>query len=390
MPPAHAAAGLRLGFACHWDRERPTTWSGIPWHLLIELQPHADIIDIDPALPSTARHALRLAHVRRANGSWVSPWRSSHVTRRLVERRVRRAAASVNCDVVVQIGDLAAVEQPYFVFQDLSFDVLLAYLDSPNGTALQFPSLSRRAIERARDRQHRLYDHAAGVLAMSHWLAARLVEWSGVPEHKVHVVEPGASALARPGGATPEAHQLPARSRRHRSRLLFIGKDFIRKGGDLVLDAVGELRAAGWDVELTVVGPRRQVQAASPSDGVRFLGRISFEEVSRLFASHDLLVLPSRFEAFGIAFVEALGHGMPCIGRDAFAMPEIIAPGHNGDLVSSDDPAELAQKIVATLANDRVFERCEQQAQGVRRHYSWSRAASDVMGAVTTGLHRSA
>lgn len=389
MPPAHGADGLRLGFACHWDRQRSTTWSGIPWHLLTELQPHADIIDIDPALPSAVRQALRLSHVRRSHGTWVSPWRSSHVTRRLVERRVRRAAASVDCDAVVQIGDLATVRQPYFVFQDLSFDVLLAYLDSPNGTALQFPSLSRRAIERARDRQHHVYEQATGVLAMSHWFADKLVEWSGVPEHKVHVVEPGASALARSGGATPEAHQLPARSRRHRSQLLFIGKDFIRKGGDLVLDAVAELRAAGRDVELTVVGPRRQDQAVAPPDGVRFLGRVSFEEVSQLFASHDLLVLPSRFEAFGIAFVEALGHGMPCIGRDAFAMPEIITPGHNGDLVSSDDPAELAHKIVATLANDRVFELCEQRAQAVRRHYSWSRAASELVGAVTALPHRS-
>ncbi len=64
--------------------------------------------------------------------------------------------------------------------------------------------------------------------------------------------------------------------------------------------------------------------------------------------------MPSRFEAFGIAFIEALAHGVPVIGRSAFAMPEIIRPGKNGALVHTDDPAELASAIMAVLDDPAV------------------------------------
>jgi glycosyltransferase involved in cell wall biosynthesis len=94
--------------------------------------------------------------------------------------------------------------------------------------------------------------------------------------------------------------------------------------------------------------------------------------------------MPSRFEGFGIALVEALSHGLPAIGRRAFAMPEIVRPGDNGDLVTSDDPTELADMVTRLLADDALFERVASQAAGVREYYSWDRAADDVIAVAKT------
>jgi glycosyltransferase involved in cell wall biosynthesis len=60
-------------------------------------------------------------------------------------------------------------------------------------------------------------------------------------------------------------------------------------------------------------------------------------------------------------------------------MPEIVRPGDNGDLVTSEDPAELAGIIARLLADEGVFERAARQADDVRKYYSWSRAAEDVV-----------
>jgi len=121
-----------------------------------------------------------------------------------------------------------------------------------------------------------------------------------------------------------------------------------------------------------------------PPPGVRFLGRLPISQVRELYASHDLFVMPSRFEGFGIALVEALSHGLPAVGRRAFAMPEIVRPGDNGDLVTSDDPAELAEIVARLLADDALFERVASQAAGVREYYSWGRAADDVLAVAKT------
>lgn len=382
------STSMRLGFACHWDPDPPSTWSGTPWRLLAALEEHAQVVELDPRLPTSLQHALRYAHVRRRNGAWTSPWRTSGLTRKMVERRVRRASSGVPCDAVLQIGDLAPFESPYFIYQDLSYDVLLRHFDDPAGTALQFPTLSRRALDRARERQHALYEQATGVLAMSSWFAKTLVEWSGLPENKVHVVRPGACASADAGRVLASPTAPVARSSRHNRRhLLFLGKDFQRKGGDLVLKALQQLRDGGkTGLTLTVVGPRSWPLPTPIPDGVLFLGRIPTSQVAELFAAHDLLVVPSRFEAFGIVFLEALTHGLPCIGRDAFAMPEIIMPGHNGSLVTTEEPGELATRILDVLSNDTIYETCEQETETLRRRYSWERAATETIGAIRGSL----
>lgn len=119
--------------------------------------------------------------------------------------------------------------------------------------------------------------------------------------------------------------------------------------------------------------------SGEPPPGVRFLGRLPIERVRELYAEHDLFVMPSRFEGFGIALVEALSYGLPAVARQAFAMPEIVRPGDNGDLVTGDDPAELAAIVARLLTDDALYERVAAQAPEVRAHYSWSRAADDVI-----------
>jgi glycosyltransferase involved in cell wall biosynthesis len=374
------AAELRLGFACAWQPDRRATWSGTPWFLREALSRKVVLVDTGIDLPPLACRALQVLHARRHEGRWVSTWRQSAVTDLLYRRQIQRRVRGASVDAVLEIGDLSEVDRPYFFYQDLSYDVLLHHWDDERGTVLHFPGLSRDRILRRRDRQRRLYEGAAGILAMSAWFARTLVEWSGVAPSKVHVVHPGSGPLAGSRAIERPRAEAPRR------KLLFIGKDFDTKGGDQVVAALRLLRRAGEPMTLTVAGPKEWPLPGDVPDGVTFLGRIPFEEVSALYVSHDLFVMPSRFEGFGMVFAEALAHGLPCIARDAFAMPEIVRAGENGDLVRGDDPASLAQAIVRTLANDAVYERCRREAPDVRRYYAWDRAAEDAVQAILPAL----
>ncbi|HEX3589941.1 MAG TPA: glycosyltransferase family 4 protein [Pseudonocardiaceae bacterium] len=344
------------------------------------LRAQADVVDIGMSFPRSVRLPLKAMHARRVDGHWVSMWKHSAAARHYAQHALRDGERSNPCDVVVQIQDLAPLRTPYLVFQDLSYDVLLDELDK-HGSLVHFPSLTRADAQRLRDRQHRIYQGAAGVLAMSQWFADHLVRVSGVPADRVHVVHPGASAALAP--ATSDGER-PATDRPRR-RLLFVGKDFVTKSGEQVLAALALLRRdVDPDITLTVVGPKEWPLPGQPPDGVRYLGRVPIDRVRALYAEHDLFVMPSRFEGFGIALVEALSHGLPCVARAAFAMPEIVRAGDNGDLVTTDDPAELADVVARLLADDGVFARTAAQAAEVRAHYSWSRAADDVLAVATT------
>jgi glycosyltransferase involved in cell wall biosynthesis len=303
-------------------------------------------------------------------------WKHSAAARHYAEYALRRGERTARCDLVVQVQDLAPLRTPYLVVQDLSYDVLLEEL-TEHGRLVHFPSLTRSDAERLRDRQRRIYAGAAGVLAMSRWFADHLVRVSGVPAERVHVVHPGASAAIREHTDAAGRRRVPDRPRR---RLLFVGKDFVTKAGDQVLAALALLRSVvDPEITLTVVGPKEWPLPGEPPAGVRYLGRVPLDRMRALYADHDLFVMPSRFEGFGIALVEALAHGLPCVARRAYAMPEIVRAGDNGDLVSGDDAAELAGVVAKLLADDGVFVRAAEQAADVRRHYSWSRAADDVL-----------
>jgi glycosyltransferase involved in cell wall biosynthesis len=369
---------MKLGFACAWDSPPEPTWSHTPWKLRAALRSRVDVVDLGISYPLPVRVGLKAACARRYDGRWVSMWRHSRAARSYGERVLTRAAAHRPVDAVLQIQDLARLDGvPYLTYQDLSYDILLEKARAAGGLT-HFPTLSTDAVLRLRDRQRDIYADAAGVLAMSRWFADHLIDVSGVPASRVHVVHPGASAVD--SSVRPDDAAVLRRRTGPRRRLLFVGRDFHTKAGALVVAALAELRRShDPDLTLTVVGPSTWPLPGDVPDGVDFRGLLPVAEVAALYDSHDLFVLPSRFEGFGIAFVEALAHGLPCIGRRAFAMPEIITPGVNGDLVLGDDPADLADRIVKLLADDALYDRVAADAAGVVEHYSWGRAADDVL-----------
>jgi glycosyltransferase involved in cell wall biosynthesis len=375
---------MKLGFACAWDARPELTWSHTPWNLRAALRDQAaagdEVIDVGITYPPALRSALKAATARRHDGRWVSMWRHSRPARSFGSETIRRALRRTPCDAVLQIQDLVALDTPYLLYQDLSYDVLLERAETPEGL-IHFPTLSRDAVLRLRERQHQIYEQAGAILAMSQWFADHLVKRSGLAPEKVRVVHPGATAaqhLSAPVLAAARERRLAG----PRRRLLFVGKDFHAKAGDTVVAALGILRRE-YDpgITLTVVGPDTWPLAIGIPDGVEFLGRLPVSAVGELYDSHDLFVLPSRFEGFGISFVEALAHGVPCVGRRAFAMAEIVRPGENGDLVEDDDPEGLARRIAGLLGDSSLYERTAAGAGAVAEHYSWARAAGDVFAA---------
>ena len=283
---------------------------------------------------------------------------------------------------MLEIQDLARTDRPYFLYQDLSYDIVSDLLDDRSaGLAEYFPHLDRSAVERRRARQVGVYEGATGIFAMSRFLADSLVERTGIDPAKVHVVRPGARPRATDPGPLPPRRPGPRR------RLLFAGTTFGVKGGDLVVAATEILRRdRDAEITLTVVGPDRWPGPGGIPEGVRFLGRVGADDMDDVYAAHDVLVVPSRLEGFGKVFVEALAHGLPCVGRKAFAMPEIIEPGRNGALVEGESPAELADAIWRTLQDERVFELCAADRGQVLATYNWDRAAADMLGLMDGSL----
>jgi glycosyltransferase involved in cell wall biosynthesis len=389
------SARPRIGYACLWDEIPERTWSYSAWNLRAGMRLAGDVVDVGVQIPSMPRTILKAIHTRPRGGRLTTNWAYSRLTdaysARVLHRELALARAAGGCDAVFTVQDLAALPVPFYTYQDVSYDALIAARADTDGLA-DLLTLTPTTVTRRRERQLAIYERATGVIAMSRWFARTLVDQTGLPPGKVHVVHPGFSAgRALHGddgancmtGRTSAQVGIPERVPPRR-RLLFVGNDFYRKGGDLVVAALAILRREhDSQITLTVVGPKVWPQPGDPPDGVRFLGSLHSREVARLYDSHDLFVMPSRMEPFGVVFAEAIARGLPCVARDAYAMPEIVIPGVSGALVTGDDVGDLAAVIADSLADDGLYTTCYERAPDAAAYFSWERAGREVVDVIT-------
>lgn len=370
---------LKLGFSCVWDRPPQGTWSYTPWHLRAALRETCEVTDIDLTFPKALGQALRLCYARPGNGRLNSNWGNALPTKYISGRRLARAARAADVDAVIEIGDIGTTELPFFVYQDLTLDLIIEAADNA-ALRYQFTAMSQSRLKALRDRQYSIFERATGIIAMSKWCGESLTRLSGVPKDRVHVVYPGITATGQPSEEALRRRQVGPRR-----RLLFVGSNFVRKGGIETLAAFELLRRDfDADMNLTIAGPSSWPMNSAVPEGVSFVGRVPPKKVAALYDEHDLFVMPSRFDAFGIVFIEALSYGLPCIARDAFAMPELVQPGVNGELVKSESPTELAAAIASVLSNDAIFAETERRRAASSNFFTWRRAAEQTVAAIET------
>ena len=142
-------------------------------------------------------------------------------------------------------------------------------------------------------------------------------------------------------------------------RLLSVGAIVPRKGFDVLIAALAMLAELPW--RLTIAGDRgRDPNAAAQLDAdiarfklgarIAVLGAVSSDRLAELYAGADVFTLASRFEGYGMAFAEAIAHGLPVIGTTAGAIPETV-PAGAGVLVVPDDAAALAVALRGVIEN---------------------------------------
>lgn len=179
----------------------------------------------------------------------------------------------------------------------------------------------------------RLFREAARILPWSNWTRRSLLEDYGVDARRIEVVPPGVDlTFWEPGNRSDHNDPL---------RILFVGGDFYRKGGELLLTAFNALPAGSAELLLVT---RSRVEHA-PGVKVFHDMKPNTPELRALYQSSDVFVFPTRAEAFGIAAVEAAAAGLPVIATAVGGLSDIVVDGETGFLVEPDDLDALVRRL---------------------------------------------
>jgi len=206
--------------------------------------------------------------------------------------------------------------------------------------------LSNEAIDRLKQSETKALQYAKHVIVTSQ-ATAKIMKNFGVTEDRMSVVIPGTEV-------PPAAPRVEFTS----TQLLSVGSVTHRKGFDVLINALSLIKDLTW--HLTIVGDTSRddecasqviqlIQLHQLQTRITMIGTLSQAQLSTRYAKSDVFVLASRFEGYGMAYTEAMAHGLPIIGTTAGAIPDTV-PHQAGILVTPDDVVELANAITKMVS----------------------------------------
>jgi len=284
--------------------------------------------------------------------------RNTRVNGRLVERAYRPGTR------ILQVGGLY---YPHPDFKELEYYLFFTYtmrLALRDGHSPWVVTAADRDAFLRNEEQ--LYRHAKHIFVSAQFVKDHLIADYGIPAERITTVGMGV-------GEYYERNTIPEVPSRLTGQLLFVGYTFDLKGGPDVLKAFAKARAEIPDLRLEIIGPPPRPDMQMP--GVQPIGQVrSAAELLAHYRAADLFLLPSYCDSFGFVFLEAMSQGLPCLGANINAMPEIIEDGKTGYIVEPGDSDAIARCILDLYRNpERRVSMGEAGRARLLERFRWSR-----------------
>lgn len=347
QPPRTTSLPIRLGIMSNGDPTDGRTWSGVPTSILKHLEPMVDSVVYLPAGPVPSRRrkweGCRKGLSRALGHRALPHFDRGHLARRVDSISDAARRESVDAVLGITVDQFIAnvdLDVPLIHHSDTTFLGLEDWY--PEVTNL-WPAASRRGHEITREAIRRS-DHST---FPSRWAANQAIEHYDAAPDRTTVIPYGCNLL------NPPARDVTLRRNVETGacRLLFIGRDWIRKGGPLVLETLRILRDRGIDASLTVVGTTPP-QTDLPVETIGFLNQQVTEDLERyrsLWREATFLFMPSRAETFGAVYAEAAANGVPSIALDIGGVGDAVVDGENGRLLPRESDAESCARTISEL-----------------------------------------
>jgi len=217
------------------------------------------------------------------------------------------------------------------------------------------------------------------VFTFSEYLRKSFIVDFGLDEKRVFNVGGGVNVEKIPAA--------PAGKNYESQEILFVGVDFERKGGNELLSAFRIVRGTLPNAQLHIVGPHR-LPCGADQPGITFHGNLDKSipaqrsELYHLYESASVFVLPSKYEPFGVAPLEAMLFQLPCVVTDGWALREFVVPGVNGLLVEKGSVDSLVAGLLRLLnAPGELAEMGRRGREMVVENYSWPKVVTKMWAA---------
>lgn len=372
---------MKIAYVSTFDARLVQSWSGLGYYIAKAIEHSGIEIEyIGPLKEKNSlfykakqffyREVLKKRHIRQSEPEILKE-NARQVSKRLKE---------INPDIVFSVWSYPIAylkcKQPVVFTADATFQLMHDYYGD-------FSNLSGSTIENSNSMEQLALNNASAVIYCSEWTAKSAINDYGISPEKVHVVPYGANIDSAPTKEQIEDF-VAKRNESNVCKLLFLGVDWQRKGGEIAYNTMLELNKRGIVAELTVCGcvPPEEYRHSQVTV-IPFLDKkesADREHFNRLLQESHFLLLPTRKEAYGLVFCEASAYGLPSITTDTGGVSQIIHNGVNGYILPLDSGEKEYADIIDGLWTDK--ERYKSLAHSAHNEYqkrlNWDAAGKSI------------
>jgi len=358
------------------DPYSPKTWSGCSLNLMTALKNGETLNQaVGIRVPKLVQYGLMAKNYNRNRAAWRKHFYFDPAYRRALTRAAKRV--KVQSPVLMQIGHMFSLPAAFPTHPCVSYHDgnLVELLDSGFG----LEGVAAKRIDQAMAYEREAAQKMTAIFTFSEYLRQSFIKNYGVPAERVVSVGAGVNLASLPEANPTKTYTQP--------RILFIGVEFTRKGGPQLLNAFKIVRDRIPNATLDIAGPTHVDNLPAGATLHGHLSKAVPEQAAKLeelFRTATVFVLPSLYEPFGIAPLEAMLNQVPVVTTNAWALPEFVIPGETGELVEKGSVEDLAEKLTALLSAPPE-QLAAMGAKGRERamlRYTWATVATRIRKAV--------
>lgn len=275
-----------------------------------------------------------------------------HQVRRMIRDLLKAKVSEYAFTFQLQsLFDTSVPGIPHFIYTDRTDLANLAYADfDPHD--LYAPAWIE--LEKS------IYKNAAFVFTRSNYICSSLIKDYDCPPEKAVCVYAGSNSHPR--------QELPDPSRYRNQNILFVGADWMLKGGPDLVQAFEKVLDKCPNATLTIIGSPVKINLPN----IQAVGFVPLAELPPYYDHASVFCLPTKKEAFGVAFIEAMENSLPIVATNLGAIPDFVLEGENGHLVRPGDIQAIADALFDLLLNP---EKCQAYGEKSRiiylEQYNW-------------------
>ncbi len=379
MAPLSKSLGKspKIAFLTSGDAASKKLWSGTSYYMARALEKHVGpVSSLGPVEPQERLVGKFLNRAARLAGKRFDYTHSIFMAKAYARAFAQRLAGE-NCDLIFAPAastEIALLETktPIVYTSDATFSRMVDYYPG-------FSNLLKTSIHQGHAIEHSAVSKAALLVYPTDWAARSAIQDYGADPAKVFVAPYGANL-----DEIPTREKVLERKKSGRCRLLFLGVNWERKGGPIAFETLLQLERKDLPAELTICGCTPPGSFSHKAMTViPFLDKNDSQQnewLTRLFWEADFLLLPTRYECYGVVFCEAAAFGLPVITTDTGGVSGVVRNGENGYMLPYEaGGANYARLIAEIYADDnRYYELVRKGRKAFGERLNWDAWAQSL------------